>query len=129
MIRHFKICARATILSMAVLLPYKAVAGEADVLAVDVLASSGGTYRFDVTVAHADEGWDHYGDAYEVLTVDGNVLGLRVLAHPHVDEQPFTRSLSGVKIPASITTVLVRAHDKVHGWGGKVVSVTLPPPP
>ena len=46
-----------------------------------------------VTLAHPDTGWDHYADGWEVVTGDGTSLGLRVLAHPHVDEQPFTRSL------------------------------------
>ena len=46
----------------------------------------------------------------------------------HVEEQPFTRSLSGVKIPDGITKVTVRAHDLVHEYGGKVVTVTLPAP-
>ena len=43
-----------------------------------------------VTVQHADTGWDHYADAWEVLAPDGTVLGTRTLLHPHTDEQPFT---------------------------------------
>ena len=43
-----------------------------------------------------------------------------------VDEQPFTRSLSGVVIPEGVDTVTVEAHDSVHGWGGAAVEVTLP---
>lgn len=80
---------------------------------------SGGveTWRFDVTVAHADEGWDHYADAFEILSVDGEVLGVRTLFHPHVEEQPFTRSLTGVEIPAGTERVMIRANDSVHGYG------------
>ena len=44
---------------------------------------------------HPDTGWDDYADGWRVLDMDGNELGMRVLHHPHVDEQPFTRSLSG----------------------------------
>ncbi len=102
-----------------------AFAGKADVLEVYINAQ-GGTYRFDVTVAHKDEGWDHYADAWQVVAPDGSVLGVRTLFHPHVNEQPFTRSLSGVKIPAGIKTVTIRAHDKVHGWGGAEVTVKVP---
>ena len=101
-------------------------AGEADVIEVKVRHTSGNSYSFDVTVRHADEGWKHYANKWEVMAPDNAVLGTRVLAHPHVDEQPFTRSLSGVKIPENITEVTVRAHDLVHEYGGKTVTVALP---
>lgn len=101
-----------------------AQAGEADVVGVEVRKSGGG-YHFDVTVRHADTGWDHYADKWEVLAPDGTVLGTRVLAHPHVNEQPFTRSTT-LRIPEGITKVTVRAHDKVDGYGGKEMTVELP---
>jgi hypothetical protein len=63
-----------------------------------------------------------------VLGPDGAVLGERVLLHPHETEQPFTRSLSGVVIPAAIDEVTVRAGDKVHGFGGAEMRVALPDP-
>ncbi len=108
-----------------VLSPAAGLAGEADV--VDVRATkSGGSYRFDVTVRHADEGWDHYADAWDVVGPDGTVLGTRVLAHPHETEQPFTRSLDGVKIPAGVEEVTIRAHDSVHKYGGREFTVKLP---
>jgi len=110
----------------AVMLCFPASAGEADVVDVRVQMQANGSYRFDATVRHADEGWDHYADAFEIVAPDGDVLGTRVLAHPHVNEQPFTRSLSRVKIPPGIATVEVRARDKVHGLGGKTYQVTLP---
>lgn len=117
------------ILSMAALIvsfSLPAVADEADVLAVDITAQGNGTYRFDVTVRHADEGWDHYADGWEILTEDGTSLGYRKLHHPHVNEQPFTRSLSGVEIPDGVDRVVVRAHDSVHEWGGAEMTVTVP---
>lgn len=101
-------------------------AGEADVVAVTVSAQRDGTYRFDVTVRHADVGWDHYADGWEVLAPDGTPLGYRKLLHPHVDEQPFTRSLSGVVIPNGVSEVVVRAHDSVHEWGGAEMTVAVP---
>jgi hypothetical protein len=101
-------------------------AGEADVTAVDVTRSTDGTYSFDVTVQHADEGWKHYANRLEVLAPDGTVLGTRTLYHPHVDEQPFTRSLSGVVVPQDVTHLTVQAHDLVHGFGGKKVKVDVP---
>ena len=101
-------------------------AGEADVTGVDVSAEAEGRFRFEVTVRHDDEGWDHYADKWEVLSPDGAVLGTRVLLHPHENEQPFTRSLSGVAVPDGVREVTVRAHDKVHGFGGAELTVTVP---
>ena len=83
------------------------------------------TWRFSVTVAHADEGWDHYADAWDVVGPDGTLLGTRTLAHPHETEQPFTRSLGGVFIPADVHEVTIRARDSVHGYGGAEVTVEL----
>ena len=103
-----------------------AYAGEADVIDVNVRRAADGTYDFAVTVRHSDEGWKHYANKWDVTDPDGTVLGTRILAHPHVDEQPFTRSLSGVKIPDNIDEVTVRAHDLVHEYGGKTVMVTVP---
>jgi hypothetical protein len=101
-------------------------AGEADVVKVKTEKLENGAYRFDVTVLHKDEGWKHYANKWDVTDPEGAVLGVRTLYHPHVEEQPFTRSLSGVKIPKGITEVTVRAHDLVHEYGGKAVTVTLP---
>ncbi len=102
-----------------------ALADKADVLEVKVRAS-GGAFSFDVTVQHADTGWDHYADAWRVVGPDGTAYGTRTLYHPHVDEQPFTRSLSGVAIPDGVGSVTVESHDSVHGWGGAKVDVALP---
>lgn len=88
--------------------------------------ASGSGWRFDVTLSHPDTGWEHYADGWEVLAPDGTSLGLRELAHPHVSEQPFTRSLSGVHIPAGISTVTVRARCLVDGWADAVYTVQLP---
>ncbi|MCG6859285.1 MAG: hypothetical protein LJE67_14595 [Salaquimonas sp.] len=102
-----------------------AIAGEADVVDVKVTAQNG-TFRFDVTVRHDDEGWDHYADKWEVVGADGAVYGERVLLHPHENERPFTRSQSGIVVPEEVSEVIVRAHDKVHGFGGREMVVTLP---
>jgi len=102
------------------------MAGEADVVDVEVTKQGDHTYRFDVTVRHADEGWEHYADRWDVVGPDGAVLGARELLHPHVNEQPFTRSLTGVAIPADIAEVTIRAHDSVHGLGGAERTVAVP---
>ncbi len=77
---------------------------------------SGNDWRFDVTLSHGDTGWDDYADGWRVELEDGTVLATRVLLHPHVNEQPFTRSQSGISIPDRITTVYVRASTNADGW-------------
>lgn len=103
-----------------------AKAGEADVIAAEAKRQSDGRYTVSATIRHDDEGWEHYADRFDVLTPDGKVIGERFLAHPHVDEQPFTRSLSGVAVPDGVDEIRVRAHDKVHGLGGQEAIVKLP---
>lgn len=102
-----------------------ALAGGADVLEATYARSADGTYRFDVTVRHDDAGWEHYADKWQVLDAEGTVLGERVLFHPHDTEQPFTRSQSGIEIPAGTQSVIVRARDKEHGWGGAELTIDL----
>ncbi len=101
-------------------------AGEADVLEATAKRQSDGRYVVSATIRHADEGWDHYADRFDVLTPEGKVIATRVLAHPHVNEQPFTRQVGGVVVPDGVTELTVRAHDKVHGLGGKEAVIKLP---
>lgn len=115
-----------TVLLALLLVALPVLAGEADVVDVKVRRSSAGVYDFDVTVKSVDKGWEHYADAFEVLAPDGSLLGRRVLAHPHQDEQPFTRELYGVKVPAGVTRVTVRARHKPKGYDGRTMSVSLP---
>ena len=69
---------------------------------------------------------DRYADRIEVLGPNGAILGVRVLDHPHDDEQPFTRTVARVQVPPEIGTVSVRAHFKPTGFGGTTATVTLP---
>ncbi|WP_340109349.1 hypothetical protein [Pikeienuella sp. HZG-20] len=116
---------RALVCLAAALWSLPALAGNAEVVAA-AAAREGATWRFDVAIRHEDEGWDHYADAWRVVGPDGAVYGERTLLHPHVDEQPFTRSLTGVRIPDGVGTVLIEAHDNVHGWSPTVVEFQLP---
>ena len=108
------------------LIPGIVSAGTTDVIKAKVACQSDSTCLFTVTLSHADTGWDHYADRWEVLSLEGEVLGTRILYHPHVHEQPFTRSLAGVRIPPSTKQVRIRARDSVHGYGGKEIIVDLP---
>jgi hypothetical protein len=124
-LKRHNLMVKITLFSAALLLSPLAQAGKADVLKVRVKCTD--RCSFSVTVKHADQGWDHYANEWQVVALDGRILGTRTLYHPHVDEQPFTRSLSGVSIPSSIHSVTVRARDTVHGYGGREQRVELPP--
>lgn len=118
----------SAIFSIGVIMgPASTSAGEASVLDVAVSANEDGTYAFNVTVAHQDEGWSHYSNKWDVLSPDGSTLATRTLFHPHVNEQPFTRSLSQVKVPVGVSEVIVRASDSKHGDGTRTFKVKLPP--
>jgi len=116
---------RLLILALLALANPLALAGEADVVDVDVSCDDESICRFDVTVLHEDEGWEHFANRWEILSPDGEILATRVLAHPHVDEQPFTRSMANIEIPGDLHEVVVRAHDLVHEYGGKEVVVKM----
>ncbi len=88
--------------------------------------ASGDAWRFDVTLSHGDTGWDDYADGWRVELEDGTILATRVLAHPHVNEQPFTRSQSGINIPDGVSTVYVRASTNVDEWDSATTVFDLP---
>jgi len=121
---NFKV--KGVLLGILPLFAAAAVAGEPQVVDAKVRPRADGAYDFTATLRHGDEGWKHYADWWEVLTVGGQTLAKRVLLHPHVDEQPFTRGLTGVRIPAAAGKVVIRAHDSRHGYGAKTVTLELP---
>ena len=99
-------------------------AGDVEVVAAEFV-HSGQSWTVHVTLRHGDTGWDHYADAWRIVSESGEDLGTRVLYHPHEQEQPFTRSLTAVTIPKSITIVYIEGHDKVHGWSPNRLRVDL----
>ncbi len=100
------------------LLALLAIPANADAPTVETVTAvkSGAGWTISVTISHPDTGWDHYADGWEVLAPDGTSLGVRILAHPHVDEQPFTRSHGSVEIPAATPYISIRARDNIDGW-------------
>lgn len=82
-------------------------------------------WRVDVTLRHPDTGWEHYADGWEVLDSKGKKLAFRKLMHPHVEEQPFTRSLINVMLPDGIREIQIRARCNKDGWVSEPVKVTL----
>lgn len=83
-------------------------------------------WRFNVTLKHPDTGWGHYADGWEITDAAGNQIGFRELMHPHVEEQPFTRSLQNVMLADGMKTVFIRARCSQDGWSEAAYEVTLP---
>ena len=112
------------LLITALLAALPAAADPPEIVAATATRSGDG-WTFTVTLRHADTGWDDYADGWRVLAPDGKVLGERVLYHPHVEEQTFTRSLTGVAIPDGTPQVRIEARDSVGGWSGITQPLTL----
>ncbi|MFK7939394.1 MAG: hypothetical protein AB8B82_08450 [Roseovarius sp.] len=91
------------------------------------ITKQGMNWRIEVTLLHEDTGWEHFADGWEVLDADGRVLGYRKLHHPHVEEQPFTRSLSNLMLPDGTRELFIRAHCSKKGWNSETVRIELSP--
>jgi len=113
--------------TLALLLFFTSIAwaGNVDVVDVSIEDLGANRFRINVTLQHADTGWDHYADRWDVLDETGETLGERVLAHPHVNEQPFTRSLS-LTIPETVKVITLRGNDSVHGAEGITMEIAIP---
>jgi len=111
-------------LAASLMLPTVTHAGEVHIVGAELRNIGGDQWSIDVTLEHADSGWDHYADEWRVLDSEGKLLGDRVLYHPHVREQPFTRGLSAVTLPAD-AQITIEAHDKRHGWSPTTLRVDL----
>ncbi len=94
---------------MLVLFSSICFASEVEIVKVKAELTSAQKYNISVTLKHADEGWEHYTNAWRVYSPDGELIGERVLHHPHVKEQPFTRNLLGLSIPRELSEIIIVA--------------------
>lgn len=99
-------------------------AGMADVIDIDVRYNGGNNFLITTTLAHADTGWQHYANEWQVLDESGKIIGRRILHHPHVNEQPFSRS-HALDIPITVNAITIRGVDSVHGSGGGEMTIKL----
>ena len=99
-------------------------ANDVEIVKVEFV-KNGSAWRVHTTLKHDDTGWEHYADAWRIVSEKGDKLGERILFHPHETEQPFTRSLPRLVIPENMNIVYVEAHDKKHGWSKQKVRVDL----
>jgi len=95
----------------------------ADVTAVNV-SGDDNHYQFSVTLGRPDTVCDQYADWWEVISESGDLIYRRILAHSHVNEQPFTRSGGEVQVLRN-QKVWVRAHMNNTGYGGKMLVGTV----
>ncbi len=84
-----------------------------------VVSGEESKYTFNVGIKSPDKGCNQYADWWEVISEDGTLIYRRILAHSHVDEQPFVRSGGGVNSTKD-QIVYVRAHMNTSGYGTKV---------
>jgi len=96
-----------------------------DVVGAVGIREDGGTWRFDVTISSPYDSPQRYADAWRIVGPDGAVYGERILSHDHANEQPFTRSQSGVAVPAGVTVVTIQGRDQLNGWGGTTLDLPL----
>jgi len=94
---------------------------EANVTGVELAEREDG-YRVATTLLHDDDGEDGYADWWQVETLDGDRVGRRDLAHPHGTRE-FTRSTT---VAVDADRVVVRGHDRTHGYGGQAALVSVP---
>jgi hypothetical protein len=83
-----------------------------DVVAVKVHARAPVRFDFDVTISSPYDTPQRYADAFRITGKDGKVYGERILWHDHADEQPFTRDLYGVAIPAAGPPIRLRRQNR-----------------
>ena len=50
------------------------IAGQVDVVDVNITKKGQHQYHFDVTLQHEDAGWEHYANRWEILDIEMNNL-------------------------------------------------------
>ena len=79
------------------------------ILKAEANVKSNQLFNITVTIRHPDTGWDHYASEWVVIADDEKEIAKRTLYHPHVNEQPFTRSLADVLLPTEANKITIKA--------------------
>ncbi|MGI9609563.1 MAG: hypothetical protein ACR2NL_04635 [Acidimicrobiia bacterium] len=96
-----------------------------DVVGAVASQDEAGSWTFSVTLSSPYDTPDRYADSWRVRDADGTVYGERFLSHDHANEQPFTRSQSGIEIPETVDEVIIEGRDQLNGWGGTILTFIL----
>lgn len=99
---------------------------EGAIAAVEGVTVSGepGRYRFTVTIRSEETGCDRYADWWEVISASEELLYRRILAHSHVDEQPFTRAGGPISLQPG-ERITVRVHMNNSGYSPHAYQGTI----
>ncbi len=90
---------------------------QAEAMTADIVSVTAISTSVSVGIRSPETGCEQYADWWEIPDEGGNLLYRRILAHSHVNEQPFVRS--GSFTLATGQTVWIRAHMSSHGYGGQ----------
>lgn len=94
------------------------ISGMADVTDV-IVSGDENDFEFNVTIKSPDTGCEQYADWWEVIDLKGKLIYRRILAHSHVNEQPFSRTGGPIEISKALE-VYVRAHMNNSGYGSQI---------
>ena len=97
-----------------------------DVVEAELEPSGDNTWSLSVTISSPYDSPERYADGWRVLAPDGTVLGQHELMHAHPNEQPFTRTQTGLEIPQDVNEITVEARDSKNGYGGETVTIPVP---
>lgn len=97
-----------------------------DVLAASLERNDDGSWRLEVTLSSQYDSPKRYADGWRVLDEDDEVLGQHTLTHDHADEQPVTRTQSGLQIPDGVDEVTIQGKDTENGYGGATLAIPVP---
>ncbi|MGH1538083.1 MAG: hypothetical protein ACRBDX_08575 [Gammaproteobacteria bacterium] len=116
---------KVLILYLSIIISGVCYASEVDIIKVKAELTSAQKYNISVTLKHADEGWEHYANSWRIYSPEGELLDERVLHHPHVKEQPFTRNILGVSVPRELSEVIIVAVCSKTGESKKSYTLKL----
>jgi hypothetical protein len=94
-----------------------------DIKSVEIEKVDESTADLSVTVSSPYDSPERYADGWRVLDQDDQVLGEHTLAHDHADEQPFTRTQTGLTVPDGTQELTVQGRDLKNGYGGQTATV------
>ncbi|MGF1473443.1 MAG: hypothetical protein ACFB50_17110 [Rubrobacteraceae bacterium] len=97
-----------------------------DVKEAELESTGENTWSLSVTISSPYDSPERYADGWRVLAPDGTVLGKHELMHDHANEQPFTRTQTGLEIPQDVQEITVEGRDLKNGYGGETVTVDVP---
>ena len=113
------------LLNILFLCPAHVLASEADVIDAETKRGDDGAFTFNVTVQHADEGWNHYATHWLILDKDEKLIATRKLMHSYLNEKSFTRSLPNVEIPDEVAEVIIGAFCSAGNSSGRCLTLKI----